>query len=176
MSDQNDQYNRGGLIAFLFSMVFVFGFMFYLVVIHPGVNLDEKVIDPKEQGPAKPEFNIDKVAEPWVPNEDVVAYGHKLFSINCALCHGNEGKGDGPAGAGLNPKPRNLVEGAWKTAPGIIAKFKVITEGLPGSSMASFARFKVADRWALAQFVQSITENKGTDDPAKVGEFAKTAK
>ncbi|MCE2944074.1 MAG: hypothetical protein LW828_05040, partial [Xanthomonadaceae bacterium] len=27
------------------------------------------------------------------------------------MCHGNEGKGDGAAGAGLNPKPRNLVEG-----------------------------------------------------------------
>lgn len=176
MSDQNDQYNRGGLIAFLFSMVFVFGFMFYLVAIHPGVNLDEKVVDPKAQGPAKPEFNIDKIAEPWVPSEDIVEYGHKVYGINCALCHGNEGKGDGPAGAGLNPKPRNLVEGQWKLGAGILPKMKVLAEGLPGSSMASFARLKLADRWALAHYIQSITQNKGTDDPAKVAEFAKTAK
>lgn len=178
MPEQDNHHNQGGYIAFIGSLVFVFAFMFYLAAIHPGVNLDEKVVDPAAAGPTekKDDFNIEKVAEPWVPDEKVVAYGHKLFTTNCSMCHGNEGKGDGPAGAGLNPKPRNLVEGKWKTGPGILNKFKVITEGLPGSSMASYAHFKAADRWALAQFVQSITENKGTDDPQKVAEFAKTAK
>lgn len=32
----------------------------------------------------------------------------------CAGCHGANGAGDGPAGAGLNPKPRNFV--TWDTA------------------------------------------------------------
>lgn len=174
-SDHNDQYNRGGLYAFIFSMVTVGAMMLYLVVIYPGVDLAEKVIDPNNL-PAdyKPEFKIETIAEPWVPNEEVVAYGAKLYKTNCALCHGDAGKGDGAGGAGLNPKPRDLVEGKWVKGPGIISKYEVLRDGL-GTSMASYKHFKPADRWALSQFIQSITENKGTDDPVKVAEFAKTA-
>jgi len=29
------------------------------------------------------------------------------------LCHGPNGKGDGPAAAGLNPKPRNHTDGSY---------------------------------------------------------------
>lgn len=179
MSEQKDNYNRGGLVAFLFSMAFVFAFFFYLVVIHKGVDLGEKVVDPNapvatEGG--KPAFDISKVAEPWVSTPEIVEYGHKVFETNCSMCHGQEGKGDGPAGQGLNPKPRNLVEGKWKMGAGVIAHFKVLQTGIPGSSMASFAHFKPADRWALVNFIESITQNKGKDTPEEIAAFAKTAK
>ncbi len=75
----------------------------------------------------------------------------------------------------LNPKPRNLVEGKWTQGEGFIAHFKVLQTGIKGSSMASYAHFKAADRWALVIFIDSITNNKSKDDPAKVAEFAKTA-
>jgi mono/diheme cytochrome c family protein len=179
MSDQHsDHHNRGGLFAFMFSMVFVFAFFFYLVAIHKGVDLDEKVVDPHAPvaAGAAPTFNIENVKEPWVSSPEMVAYGKKVFTANCSMCHGPEGKGDGPAGQGLNPKPRNFVEGKWTQGAGSIAHFKVIQNGIPGSSMASFGHLKVGDRWALVQFIQSITQNKGNDDPAKIAEFAKTAK
>lgn len=34
--------------------------------------------------------------------------GQAKFQQLCAVCHGAKGKGDGPAGAGLNPKPKDL--------------------------------------------------------------------
>lgn len=34
--------------------------------------------------------------------------GAELFAQNCVACHGAKGDGDGPAAAGLNPKPRKL--------------------------------------------------------------------
>ncbi|HEY3997254.1 MAG TPA: cytochrome c [Candidatus Xenobia bacterium] len=40
-------------------------------------------------------------------NADVAA-GKALFATNCAGCHGATGKGDGSAGADLDPKPRNF--------------------------------------------------------------------
>src|SRR5437868_1531453 len=162
MSDSREQYNRGGMNAFIFSMVFVGLFFIYIVAIHPGVNLDEKVVDPAAvvAGTAEPAFDITTVKEPWVKNDQVLAYGKKLFATNCAMCHGNEGKGDGAAGAGLNPKPRNMVEGKWTQGDGVIAHFKVVTNGIPGSSMAAFGHFKAADRWAIIQFIDSITNNK----------------
>ena len=33
--------------------------------------------------------------------------GKKLYGQFCASCHGQSGKGDGPAAAALNPKPRD---------------------------------------------------------------------
>jgi mono/diheme cytochrome c family protein len=176
--DSNEQYNRGGMIAFLFSMVFVFVFFIYIVAIHPGVDLAENVVDPAaaSEAGAVPVFDIASVKEPWVANEDVVKYGAKVFATNCALCHGAEGKGDGSAGAGLNPKPRNLVEGKWTQGPGMTDHFKVVTNGIPGSSMAAFGHFKPADRWALVQFIESITQNKSPETPEQIAEFAKTAK
>lgn len=178
MSENKDEYNRGGMLAFTFSMAFVVAFFVYIVVINKGVDLGENVVDPNAPSTeaAAPAFDITTVSEPWVENEQVIAYGKKLYATNCAMCHGAEGKGDGAAGAGLNPKPRNLVEGGWKKGAGIIAKYQVLTEGLPGTSMAAYAHLKSADRWAMSQYIQSITNDKGSDDPAAVAAFAKTAK
>lgn len=33
----------------------------------------------------------------------------------CASCHGEQGKGDGPAGAALTPHPRNFTDANWQT-------------------------------------------------------------
>lgn len=179
MSELKDSHNRGGLIAFIFSMAFVFAFFIYTVGIHRGVDLGEKVVDPNapvETVDGKPAFDIAKVAEPWVSSEDMIAHGKKLFSANCAMCHGATGAGDGAAGQGLNPKPRNLIEGKWKKGGGLIGHFKVLQGGIPGGSMASYAHFKTADRWALVHFIESITQAKGSDSAAAVAEFAKTAK
>ena len=178
MSENRDEFNRGGLIAFIFSMVFCFAFFFYLVAVNKGVDLAENVIDPNapvEEG-AAPVFNIDKIAEPWVSTPEMIAYGQKVFQTNCAMCHGAEGKGDGAAGAALNPKPRNLVEGKWTQGGGDIAHFKVLQNGIKGTSMAAYSHFKAADRWALVHFIESITQNKSKDTPEQVAEFAKSAK
>jgi mono/diheme cytochrome c family protein len=174
---ENNEHNQGGLIAFLFSMVFVFCFFIYIVAIHPGVDLKENIQNPPTEAEAQADVDVDvsKVAEPWVPNDEMVKHGKKLFAQNCSMCHGNEGKGDGPAGQALNPKPRNLVEGPWKKGGGFIGWFTVLQEGLPGSSMASWKQLKPVDRWALVQFINSITNAKVKEDPAKVAAFAKTA-
>lgn len=186
MSDSNSssgptkepEYNRGGMIAFMFSMVVTFVFFIYMVGFHPGVDLGENVIDPLAPGAESQilAFDITKVAEPWVETPELIAYGQKLYATNCALCHGPQGKGDGPGGAGSNPPPRNLIEGKWTQGEGLIAQYNVLLKGIPGTSMASFAHFKPADRWALVTFINSITQNKSKDDPAKVAEFAKSAK
>jgi cytochrome c oxidase cbb3-type subunit 3 len=36
--------------------------------------------------------------------------GKKLYGQFCVSCHGQSGKGDGPAAAALNPKPRDHTD------------------------------------------------------------------
>ncbi len=173
----SDQHNQGGLIAFIFSMVFVLAFFIYIVAIHPGIDLKENIQDPPSSTEvAEAAVDVSKITEPWLANEDMVKNGKKLYAQNCSMCHGNEGKGDGPAGQALNPKPRNLVEGPWKKGGGFIGIYTVLSEGLPGTSMASYAHLKPIDRWSLVQFVNSITNAKVKEDAAQIATFAKTAK
>lgn len=173
------EYNRGGFITFIFTMVFVLAFFVYLVIIHPGVDMGEKVQDVAVATSAEtPQKTLDiaTVKEPWVENAEVAQYGAGVFKANCVMCHGEKGLGDGPAGAALNPKPRNLVEGQWKVGGDSIALFKTLSEGIPGTSMPGFSQIKSVDRWALVQFIRSLTKNKVNDDAAKLSEFASTAK
>ena len=191
---QKDTYNRGGYLAFLFSMAFSLSFFVYVNLVHPGIDLKEVPQPMQGEGAEQKlaangaggtgaaavakdkDIDMTKVAKPWEESADVAGHGAKVFSTNCAVCHGPQGLGDGPAGASLNPKPRNFVEGKWKVGGDSVNLFNTIHNGLPGSSMASFAHLPVLDRWSLVQFIRSITHNKIKDDPAKVEAFAKTAK
>jgi cytochrome c553 len=39
-----------------------------------------------------------------------------VFNTLCSTCHGQSGKGDGPAAATLDPKPRNYTDKAWQAS------------------------------------------------------------
>jgi mono/diheme cytochrome c family protein len=38
----------------------------------------------------------------------------EVFKVRCVMCHGEGGKGDGPASVALNPKPRNYTDKEWQ--------------------------------------------------------------
>ncbi|MFQ5787131.1 MAG: c-type cytochrome [Thermodesulfobacteriota bacterium] len=57
------------------------------------------------------------------------AKGKEIFETNCAACHGPEGKGDGPAAAALEPKPRNLGDAEYVSTLSNEHLFKVINVG-----------------------------------------------
>ncbi len=167
---QKDYHNSGGLLALLGSLVFVFVFFIYIVYVNKGVDLAENVTEPAKPGAVQ--FDLASVKEPWVANEEVVAAGAKIYKANCAVCHG--AKGDLVGGI---PNARNLVEGQWTQGSGMISHYKVLQNGIPGTQMVSFkATLKPSERWALVQFIDSITKNKPANEkPEDVAAFAATA-
>ena len=109
------------------------------------------------------------------PSATLLDRGKTEFENNCTQCHGTLGQGDGPAAATMNPKPRNLTSSeGWTNgfdAPGI---FKTLTEGVKGTSMASFDYLSKLDRMALMHYVQSLGKfNHKSKNPEAMEALAK---
>ena len=58
-----------------------------------------------------------------------VDQGKKLYGQFCASCHGQSGKGDGPAAAALNPKPRDHTSKEYMSKMSDEDIFKVVKNG-----------------------------------------------
>jgi mono/diheme cytochrome c family protein len=109
------------------------------------------------------------------PNPALMTRGKAVFAQTCATCHGPEGRGDGPGGTGLNPKPRNFTEkAAWKNGTRLEDIYKTLDEGIKGSSMVSYNYLTKKDRMALAHVVQSFgTFDHGANDPKAMAALEK---
>jgi mono/diheme cytochrome c family protein len=55
----------------------------------------------------------------------------KLAETRCANCHGPAGKGDGPSGATLNPRPRDLTTKEWQKSVSDAQVRSIILKGGP---------------------------------------------
>lgn len=98
--------------------------------------------------------------------------GLELYREQCAVCHGVEGKGEGPAAYLLFPKPRDFTRAYFKirsTRSGSLPTdedlYRTITRGMPGSAMPSFEWMGEADRRALVGAVKSFSEDFRTLEP-----------
>jgi copper transport protein len=94
---------------------------------------------------------------PIPPDAASVAGGQALFSTNCAACHGQTGKGDGPVGVTLNPRPADLTQHAILGIHTDAQLFEWITNGFPGSRMPAFkSALSDTDRWNLVNFIRTL--------------------
>jgi len=96
-------------------------------------------------------------ANPVPPNAESVAAGKAVYEVHCVPCHGETGKGDGPLGVVLNPRPADLSQHA---VPGVHTDaqlYEWITNGFPGSAMPAWkAKLSDTDRWNLVNFMRTL--------------------
>ncbi len=98
-----------------------------------------------------------------------VAEGRSLYRANgCASCHGANGRGDGPVGLTLTPRPRDLRDTlAFTNGTSIPAIAQTIATGIPaGGAMPMFAHLTNAERESLALYILSLRTQPSTRIPA----------
>jgi mono/diheme cytochrome c family protein len=94
-------------------------------------------------------------SNPVTADQTSIQRGAELFNINCVLCHGTEGKGDGPVASHLQNKPFDLTSFTMQsiTDGGI---FFVISTGVPGKMPALNENLTVRERWDVVNYVRTL--------------------
>ncbi|MFN2570445.1 MAG: FTR1 family protein [Gemmatimonadales bacterium] len=84
--------------------------------------------------------------------------GAAVFREQCASCHGETGRGDGPKAKTLKgPPPANLTDPAVMGGTTLLEIFRRIAIGVPGTAMPEFADdLSEEDRWAVAAYVGAM--------------------
>ncbi|WP_107685605.1 c-type cytochrome [Niastella koreensis] len=98
----------------------------------------------------------DDLKNPLVANSHILAAGKALYTANCGPCHGDKGRGDGPAAAGLNPKPADHTS-AFVQNESDGSLFWKITEGR--TPMPSYKKtFTDEQRWEIVTYIRSLAK------------------
>jgi len=96
-----------------------------------------------------------------------LASGSALFKQTCAACHGMTGDGRGPYAAKLSTPPIAFTDLGRARERSVFALYQVVTQGLDGTAMQSFADLPNDQRWAVAFRAGGFAF---TDEQAREGE------
>ncbi len=94
---------------------------------------------------------------PFPLSQESVQIGLATYTTNCATCHGDTGKGDGPAGLALNPPPADLAVHVPLHADNELYGF--IADGIEGTPMvAQLGNLTTDEIWHLVNYIRTISE------------------
>lgn len=86
---------------------------------------------------------------------EVLARGKNRFEIYCGICHGQQGKGDGPIAEKMPVRPPSLLTDALKGQPdGYFYHVMYYGKGVMGSYSNQI--HTADDRWAVVNYIRSL--------------------
>jgi mono/diheme cytochrome c family protein len=158
-------------VGILFGIMMLFSFD-VIKIDWPSFMEIQPSYRPMENPLPPPERSIPIEGAVYIPNSQVlptnptkagdasIARGKELFAINCQMCHGVTGEGNGPIAAFLtNFKPANLTSPLIKAFPdGQI--FMTITNGVPDRMPPLNENLTVSERWDVVNYVRTLNKTK----------------
>jgi mono/diheme cytochrome c family protein len=102
---------------------------------------------------------------PITPSDGVLASARKHYADNCAQCHGNGGKGDGPMAGMLKEPPADLSDSRTmaKLTDGEI--FWNATKGRPPVMPAFESKLTDEERWGLVHVLRELSRTESNNKP-----------
>jgi high-affinity iron transporter len=94
-----------------------------------------------------------------------LAAGQSVYQENCAQCHGEAGRGDGPSVATMQPKepkPANFTDGELISGLSPFKAFNTTTFGIEGTAMPDFSALDESERWQAAFYLFSLRFSRET--------------
>ena len=107
-------------------------------------------------------------AGPPTATVETLAQGRKVYEkLECATCHGESGRGDGPSALeqkddwGMPITPTDFGEGHFRGGGAVADIYLRITTGLNGTPMPAWEDLATQEeRWSLAHYVRSLARPK----------------
>ena len=108
--------------------------------------------------------------------------GKRIYTEYCMACHGQDGKGAGPAAKGLYPPPRNFTLGIMKfgnTLSGELSHDDILklhlTRGLPGTAMLPWD-LSEGQADAVVQYIKTFAPDTWIGKDKEIGQKVTVAK
>ncbi len=154
----------GSLIGIGILLVFAFGAIQFIypdqMVTQPSVGYEQgpRLAAPTEavpiQGPALVEGQ--PASEPLPATAASRERGATLFRINCVLCHGPAGRGDGPLAGFFQPPPADLLGPVVQSLP-VTEIYRVISLGR-GTMLSLAENLDPGERWDVVQLIKPASQ------------------
>jgi mono/diheme cytochrome c family protein len=100
-------------------------------------------------------LNMGAPENPVKSDATSLARGRELFMINCQMCHGPLGLGNGPIAASIVNKPANFTLPVTQSKSDG-ALFLTISNGVLGRMPPMNENLTVRDRWDLVNFIRTF--------------------
>jgi copper transport protein len=115
-------------------------------------------------------LDVVNVRDPVPPDEHSLQVGQQIYTANCETCHGENGRGDGPTGLRLVPRPADL---RVHMAPGVHTDgelFYWVSYGFPGSAMPAWKSLGLTDEqiWSVINYARATFGNNGDVPPPAI--------
>jgi len=106
------------------------------------------------------------IQNPVAASDDSVAAGRAIYHGKgaCSACHGETGRGDGPAGEMTRPRPRDFTDPMFHALRNDGELFWTLKHGIPGTGMISFVPriLSESEAWTVIRYIRTLQ----ADDPA----------
>ncbi|MGC2401829.1 MAG: cytochrome c [Acidobacteriaceae bacterium] len=111
---------------------------------------------PPPASPVPAPANLSNQVNPVKPAPESLARGKKIYGYECALCHGDDGSGNGDLASKMKTKMADLRDPTALKSYTDGQIYAIINQG-KGEMEGEGARVKPEDTWSLVNYVRSMS-------------------